>query len=564
MKNLLKFITCGSVDDGKSTLIGHILYDTKKLYTDQEQALELDSKVGSRGGEIDYSLLLDGLMAEREQGITIDVAYRYFTTDNRSFIVADTPGHEEYTRNMAVGASFADLAIILVDASQGVLVQTRRHARICALMGIRYFVFALNKMDLVDYSEEKFRKIEADIQALAQELKLYSVKIIPVSATAGDNLTQHSDAMPWYTGTTLLNYLENVDIDEASHEEGFYMPVQRVCRPNHTFRGFQGQIEAGEISVGDEIHVQPSEETAHVKSILVGDKDAQTARAGQPVTIQLDREIDVSRGRVLTKDSHITCAKAFQATLLWMDDEPLTEGKEYFVKVGTRTIAGEIRSIRYKTDVNTGEQVQAHSLKKNEIAYCDITVAEEIPVDTFEKHKTLGEVLFIDRVTNMTSACGVVEALVQDSSADRTVQFQSEDGTVKTHLFETVYMQLDSGLVGRYDPQGVQFKIGDKLPLTGEGYAYPDSFDIIVRESKQVVRIINGIYTEVVPLAQYQVDGVPLVDARGNAIAVSTQDGLQEYLTAVAQDEAKLNELLHFETFRKIVFRSGEQEDYVI
>lgn len=564
MKNLLKFITCGSVDDGKSTLIGHILYDTKKLYTDQEQALELDSKVGSRGGEIDYSLLLDGLMAEREQGITIDVAYRYFTTDNRSFIVADTPGHEEYTRNMAVGASFADLAIILVDASQGVLVQTRRHARICALMGIRYFVFALNKMDLVDYSEEKFRKIEADIQALAQKLKLYSVKIIPVSATAGDNLTQHSDAMPWYTGTTLLNYLENVDIDEASHEEGFYMPVQRVCRPNHTFRGFQGQIEAGEISVGDEIHVQPSEETAHVKSILVGDKDAQTARAGQPVTIQLDREIDVSRGRVLTKDSHITCAKAFQATLLWMDDEPLTEGKEYFVKVGTRTIAGEIRSIRYKTDVNTGEQVQAHSLKKNEIAYCDITVAEEIPVDTFEKHKTLGEVLFIDRVTNMTSACGVVEALVQDSSADRTVQFQSEDGTVKTHLFETVYMQLDSGLVGRYDPQGVQFKIGDKLPLTGEGYAYPDSFDIIARESKQVVRIINGIYAEVLPLAQYQVDGVPLVDARGNAISVSTQDGLQEYLTAVAQDEAKLNELLHFETFRKIVFRSGEQEDYVI
>lgn len=564
MKNLLKFITCGSVDDGKSTLIGHILYDTKKLYTDQEQALELDSKVGSRGGEIDYSLLLDGLMAEREQGITIDVAYRYFTTDNRSFIVADTPGHEEYTRNMAVGASFADLAIILVDASQGVLVQTRRHARICALMGIRYFVFALNKMDLVDYSEEKFRKIEADIQALAQELKLYSVKIIPVSATAGDNLTQHSDAMPWYTGTTLLNYLENVDIDEASHEEGFYMPVQRVCRPNHTFRGFQGQIEAGEISVGDEIHVQPSEETAHVKSILVGDKDVQTARAGQPVTIQLDREIDVSRGRVLTKDSHITCAKAFQATLLWMDDEPLTEGKEYFVKVGTRTIAGEIRSIRYKTDVNTGEQVQAHSLKKNEIAYCDITVAEEIPVDTFEKHKTLGEVLFIDRVTNMTSACGVVEALVQDSSADRTVQFQSEDGTVKTHLFETVYMQLDSGLVGRYDPQGVQFKIGDKLPLTGEGYAYPDSFDIIARESKQVVRIINGIYAEVLPLAQYQVDGVPLVDARGNAIAVSTQDGLQEYLTAVTQDEAKLNELLHFETFRKIVFRSGEQEDYVI
>ena len=554
MKNLLKFITCGSVDDGKSTLIGHILYDTKKLYTDQEQALELDSKVGSRGGEIDYSLLLDGLMAEREQGITIDVAYRYFTTDNRSFIVADTPGHEEYTRNMAVGASFADLAIILVDASQGVLVQTRRHARICALMGIRYFVFALNKMDLVGYSEETFRKIEADIQALAEELKLYSVQIIPVSATAGDNLTAHSEQMPWYTGTTLLNYLENVDIDEASHEEGFYMPVQRVCRPNHTFRGFQGQIEAGEISVGDEITVQPSEETAHVKSILVGDKDAQTARVGQPVTIQLDREIDVSRGRVLTKDSHISCTKAFQANLLWMDDEPLTEGKEYFVKVGTRTIPGEIRSIQYKTDVNTGEQVAAHSLKKNEIAYCDIVVAEAIPADTFEQHKTLGEVLFIDRVTNMTSACGVIEALVQDSDTDRGVQFKNEDDTVETHLFETVYMQLDSGLVGRYEPQGVQLNIGDKLQLTGEGYAYPESFDIIARESKQVVRIVNGAYAEVLPLAEYQLDGAPLVDVYGNAITASTQEALNDYLSAA--DESKLNELLHFETYRKIIFRS--------
>ena len=315
MKNLLKFITCGSVDDGKSTLIGHILYDTKKLYTDQEQALELESKVGSRGGEIDYSLLLDGLMAEREQGITIDVAYRYFTTDNRSFIVADTPGHEEYTRNMAVGASFADLAIILVDASQGVLVQTRRHARICALMGIRYFVFALNKMDLVGYSEARFREIEAEIHALAEELHLHSVQIIPVSATAGDNLTTKSDNTPWYTGTTLLDYLETVDITEAQSEEGFYLPVQRVCRPNHTFRGFQGQIESGEIAIGDEITVQPSEEKAGVKAILVGDKQVDHAYAGQPVTIQLDREIDVSRGRVLTRGNSISSAKAFQATL---------------------------------------------------------------------------------------------------------------------------------------------------------------------------------------------------------------------------------------------------------
>ena len=258
MIGLLKFITCGSVDDGKSTLIGHILYDSKLLYADQEKALELDSKVGSRGGAIDYSLLLDGLMAEREQGITIDVAYRYFTTDKRSFIVADTPGHEEYTRNMAVGASFADLAIILIDAKQGVLVQTKRHARICALMGIKYFVFAVNKMDLVGYSEERFNEITKQIDELSKELGLASVKIIPVSATEGDNITVKSDNTPWYSGEALLTYLENVDVSEKKKEEGFYMPVQRVCRPDHTFRGFQGQIESGVVSVGDDIITLPS------------------------------------------------------------------------------------------------------------------------------------------------------------------------------------------------------------------------------------------------------------------------------------------------------------------
>ena len=299
MKGLLKFITCGSVDDGKSTLIGHILYDSKLLYTDQEKALELDSKVGSRGGKIDYSLLLDGLMAEREQGITIDVAYRYFTTDNRSFIVADTPGHEEYTRNMAVGASFADLAVILLDATQGVLVQTRRHARICALMGIKYFIFAVNKMDLAKYSEERFREIEKQIEALKAELGLENVYIVPVSATEGDNVTKASDNMTWYEGKPILSILEQADIDE-NQEEGFYLPVQRVCRPNHQFRGFQGQIESGSIKVGDEITALPSMEKAHVKSIHVTDKDVQSAEKGQPVTIQLDREVDVSRGCVLS------------------------------------------------------------------------------------------------------------------------------------------------------------------------------------------------------------------------------------------------------------------------
>ena len=320
MKGLLKFITCGSVDDGKSTLIGHILYDAKLLYADQEKALELDSKVGSRGGAIDYSLLLDGLMAEREQGITIDVAYRYFTTDNRSFIVADTPGHEEYTRNMAVGASFADLAVILVDASQGVLVQTRRHARICALMGIRYFVFAVNKMDLIEYDEKRFRDIENQIAALIEELKLANVTIIPVSATEGDNVTTKSDNMPWYKGEALLSHLETVDIKEDT-EKGFYMPVQRVCRPNHEFRGFQGQIENGAIRAGDLVTTLPSKEEAHVKSILVGDKEVQEAVQGQPVTIQLDREVDVSRGCVLTIDSGAVLTDSVEADILWMDDK---------------------------------------------------------------------------------------------------------------------------------------------------------------------------------------------------------------------------------------------------
>ena len=411
MSGLLKFITCGSVDDGKSTLIGHILYDSKLLYTDQEKALELDSKVGSRGGAIDYSLLLDGLMAEREQGITIDVAYRYFTTDKRSFIVADTPGHEEYTRNMAVGASFADLAVILIDAKQGVLVQTRRHARICSLMGIKYFVFAINKMDLVGYDEKRFREIEKQVEELTKELQLANVKLIPVSATEGDNVTKPSENINWYQGETLLSYLENIDITEDDHEKGFYMPVQRVCRPDHTFRGFQGQIEDGQIHVGDEVTTLPSNETAKVKSIHVGDKESDVAKKGQPVTIQLDREVDVSRGCVLSVDASLQTASSITATLLWMDDEELRTGKNFFFKLGTKTIPAVVSSIEYAIDVNTGAKKEVSTLSKNEIAVCKITLADQIVVDEFKKHKTLGELILIDRITNMTSACGVVESI---------------------------------------------------------------------------------------------------------------------------------------------------------
>lgn len=442
MKSLLKFITCGSVDDGKSTLIGHILYDSKLLYADQEKALELDSKVGSRGGEIDYSLLLDGLMAEREQGITIDVAYRYFTTDNRSFICADTPGHEEYTRNMAVGASFADLAIILVDAKQGVLIQTKRHARICSLMGIRYFVFAVNKMDLVGYDENRFKEINAQIDELRKELGLANVAIIPVSATEGDNVTKTSENTPWYKGKALLPYLEQVDISEETKEQGFYMPVQRVCRPNHQFRGFQGQIEAGEIHVGDEIITLPSNEQAHVKSIHVADKEADVAGKGQPVTIQLDREVDVSRGCVLTVGSDAKVAASITSTLLWMDDVDLENGKNFFVKLGTKLIPGVVKEIVHTIDVNTGEEKAATKLSKNEIAVCKIAFADKVVVDEFNKHKTLGELILIDRVTNMTSACGIVtdiddqEAGFNEGNVNKAVRAALKGQTPLTVEFE--------------------------------------------------------------------------------------------------------------------------------
>lgn len=415
MKGLLKFITCGSVDDGKSTLIGHILYDSKLIYADQEKALELDSKVGSRGGAIDYSLLLDGLTEEREQGITIDVAYRYFTTDHRSFIVADTPGHEEYTRNMAVGASFASLAVILIDASAGVLIQTKRHARICALMGIRHFVFAVNKMDLVDYAQERFDEISAQIADLKEELHLENVTIIPLSATAGDNVTTLSDHTPWYHGQALLPFLETVDVDDEAQEEGFYMPVQRVSRPDHTFRGFQGQIEAGHIRVGDPLTILPSGEKAHVKQIFIGDRASDIASLGDPVTITLDKEVDVSRGCVLVKDTTLRVTHAFKGTILWMDQEPLTNQKPFFVKLGTKLIPGTVTAIDHLIDVNTGEKHQADVLHKNEIAEIEVSLTDDIVLDDFDAHKTMGEFILIDRITNMTSACGVVNGVIEDN-----------------------------------------------------------------------------------------------------------------------------------------------------
>ena len=412
MNGLLKFITCGSVDDGKSTLIGHMLYDAKLIFADQEKALVLDSKIGSREGEIDYSLLLDGLMAEREQGITIDVAYRYFTTEKRSFIVADTPGHEEYTRNMAVGASFADLAVILIDASQGVLVQTRRHARICSLMGIKHFVFAVNKMDLIAFDEERFNDILAEIKVLMSEFEYDSLAVIPVSATDGDNVTERSERTLWYDGKSLLEYLEDIDVSADDAEAGFTMPIQRVCRPNSSFRGFQGQIETGTIAVGDEIRILPSSEKACVKEIITGFDNVQKAVKGQAVNICLDREIDASRGCVIVKDAAAQTGNMFTVKLLWMDDARLVAGKNYMLKIGTKRIPAVVMDIKYKIDVNTRNRIDTDTIYKNEIAVCDISTSEKIVLDEFRNNPALGSFILIDRVSHMTSACGVVTKMV--------------------------------------------------------------------------------------------------------------------------------------------------------
>lgn len=561
MKGLLKFITCGSVDDGKSTLIGHILYDAKLIYADQEKALELDSKVGSRSGDIDYSLLLDGLMAEREQGITIDVAYRYFTTDNRSFIVADTPGHEEYTRNMAIGASFADLAVILIDASQGVLVQTRRHARICKLMGIRHFVFAVNKMDLVKYSKSRFDEIVKQIEELKNELLLDDIYIIPLSATEGDNVTVKSENIPWYNGVPLLQYLETVDVDSSEEEEGFYLPVQRVCRPDHTFRGFQGQIESGSISIGDEIVTLPSNEKAHVKQILMTDKNVRTAFKGQPVTITLDKEVDVSRGCVITKDTNLASYQELTASILWMDDEQLTAGKDYLVKLGTKTISGIVSEIKYAVDVNTGEHIPADSLTKNGIAVCTILLAEPIAVDLFSKHKTLGELILIDRVSNMTSACGVVDSVEEKADDAKKASFVLGSLEARGDIFEEFFYDTSSLNVLKYQPVKETYTKGDTIPVEGESYKYPDSFDIIVLRDSVAVKVRDRKITDIVPTSEYSYGGVPVVNGRGFEVLADSNEKIQQFLSEYSNlksinDADFFAKWVKFDTYRKIAIQN--------
>ena len=553
MVRLLKFITCGSVDDGKSTLIGNILYNSKLLYADQEEALILDSKVGSRGGAIDYSLLLDGLMAEREQGITIDVAYRYFTTNKRSFIVADTPGHEEYTRNMAVGASFAEVAILLLDVTKGVLVQTRRHARICSMVGIRHFVFAVNKMDLAKYSEEKFNKIVDEVKELAKELELENIKIIPVSATEGDNVTKKSENMDWYKGESIIEYLEIVDVTENNENSDFYIPIQRVCRPNHEFRGFQGQIESGIIRTGEEITVLPSNETAIVKTILNGDKNVEEAFSGQAVTIQLDKEVDVSRGSVITKNKNLPVAKSVEAVLLWMDDDKLTVGKEYLAKLGTKKLSAILKEIVYKIDVNTGEKIETQSITKNEIAFCKIEFSDKVIVDLFKKNKALGELILIDRLSHQTAAAGVVENI--DTIGEKPY-FEKDDIKIDGYIFEELYFDFENARMSKEGTKEKTYHVGDEVPQKGDSFEYPQYYDIISLESEAAVLVRDCKIFDIVKLEDYYFTGLPILDTAGFGLQIKTREDMKNYLLDCNQNVNKVEihkKWAKFETYRRVV-----------
>ncbi|ASK91235.1 adenylyltransferase [Xanthomonas campestris pv. trichodesmae] len=410
-KPLLRFITCGSVDDGKSTLIGRLLYDSKRLFDDQLAALENDSRRhGTQGGGIDYALLMDGLAAEREQGITIDVAYRYFDTDRRKFIVADCPGHAQYTRNMATGASTADVAVVLVDARKGLLTQTRRHSYIVSLLGIRHVVLAVNKMDLVDYDAQVFADIAEGYAALAAQLGIDQVQCIPLSALAGENLSSASTRMPWYSGPHLLQHLDTVQLEPPDAASGLRLPVQWVNRPNAQFRGYAGTIAAGQVQVGDAVVVVPSGRRTQVASVRDANGEVSSARAGQAVTLTLRDEIDISRGDIIAAiDDPPEVADQFAAHLLWMDDAALLPGRPYWLKIGTRTVTVSISDIKHKVDVNTQERLAAKRLELNEVGYCNLALDEPIAFSPYARNRVLGGFILIDRQSNATVAAGTLE-----------------------------------------------------------------------------------------------------------------------------------------------------------
>ena len=421
-KSLLRFITCGSVDDGKSTLIGRMLYESKMLFEDQLQQLEVDSKkVGTQAGDLDFALLVDGLTAEREQGITIDVAYRFFSTDKRKFIVADTPGHEQYTRNMITGASTADVAIILIDARKGVLTQTRRHSYLVSLIGIRHVVLAINKLDMVGYSEEVYRQIDADYRNFAKEIGLHDIVTIPMSALKGDNITSLSGNTSWYRGETLMGYLENVQVEnDLLAPSIFRLPVQWVNRPNLDFRGYSGIVTRGSVKPGDPIRVLPSGKESRVARIVTFDGDLDQAIAGQSVTLTLTDEIDISRGDILARsEAPPSVANRFEATIVWMSDELMLTNRPYLMKIGTKTVTAHIPAIRYKVNVNTLEHIAVNKLDLNEIGACHLNSDQLIAFDPYKEDRDTGGFILIDRLTNNTVGAGMLHGALSQGQDDQ-------------------------------------------------------------------------------------------------------------------------------------------------
>jgi bifunctional enzyme CysN/CysC len=409
-KSLLRFLTCGSVDDGKSTLIGRLLFDTKRLFEDQLASLEAESaRFGTVGDDIDFALLVDGLVAEREQGITIDVAYRYFATDRRRFIVADTPGHEQYTRNMATGASNSDVAVLLVDAKNGILTQTRRHAYIVALLGIRHVVLAVNKIDLVDFDEGRFNEIRDAFAEFAESFKFETIVAIPIAARDGDNVIARSERTPWYSGPSFLEHLETVDVEDGSAESALRFPVQWVNRPDRNFRGYAGTLAGGSVGQGDGIIVARTGEEARIDRIVTHDGDLPTAKAGDAVTLTLDREIDVSRGDIFSSlDDRPEISDQIAAHLIWMSGEELLPGRPYFLKIGSRTVGATVSELKHQVDIDTFKLLAAKTLNLNDIGLCNLSLAEPIAFDLYEENRTTGSFILIDRFSNETVAAGMI------------------------------------------------------------------------------------------------------------------------------------------------------------
>ena len=427
-KTLLRFITCGSVDDGKSTLIGRLLHDSKMIFEDQMESIVRDSKKsGSNNGEIDLALLVDGLQSEREQGITIDVAYRYFSTDKRKFIIADTPGHEQYTRNMATGASTADLAVILIDASRGVLTQTKRHSYIVKLLGIKQVIIAVNKMDTVNYSEDVFKQIKADYSSFANELGLNNIEFLPISALKGDNVVNVSTNMFWYEGESLISMLDNIDINMDYNYSAFNFPVQYVNRPDRDFRGYSGTVVSGFLDCGDDIKVFPSGKSSRVKSIVTYDGNLNQISEGMAVTLTLDDEIDISRGDVITKSNEqVKISKSFDVNIVWMNDEALSLGKNYTIKRAATVTTGVFENIHYKTDINSLEKMEASSLSLNEIGLASLNLSEPIVYVSYEQNRKMGSFIIIDRLTNNTVGVGMIACESVSQSTGQSTESVSE------------------------------------------------------------------------------------------------------------------------------------------